>query len=180
MSASIKARIAAFEAEMALVDLEEIKGGPGSGNWGHAGRPGKRGGSMSRKVAMSRTTGRDWQKRQAAARGGKPKPKGKKPKSLQLTQAEIDAIQKKAITGHKQTVSKAAKTRDGIIKSANVMLEQANKILEESVNLPPGTKRAAALNRARTMKNDATKALNKAWGDYNAETMTARNVLHQH
>lgn len=37
-----------------------------SGNWGHAGRPGKRGGSVPRSVAMSIRTGRDWKKRQAA------------------------------------------------------------------------------------------------------------------
>lgn len=44
------------------------KGGPGSGNWGHAGRPGSRGGSMPRGVAMSVATGRDAAERQAAAR----------------------------------------------------------------------------------------------------------------
>lgn len=62
----LKARIAAFEAEMALIELEEIKGGAGSGNWGHAGRAGKRGGSVSRGVAMSRTSGRDAQHRQVS------------------------------------------------------------------------------------------------------------------
>lgn len=43
-------------------------GGPGSGNWGHAGRPGHRGGSMPRSGAMSIRTGKDWEKRQAAAK----------------------------------------------------------------------------------------------------------------
>ena len=33
------------------------KGGPGSGHWGHAGRPGERGGSVSGSVAMSVRTG---------------------------------------------------------------------------------------------------------------------------
>jgi len=44
------------------------KGGPGSGNWGHAGRPGMVGGSAKRSVAMSIRTGRDWQERQQAAK----------------------------------------------------------------------------------------------------------------
>lgn len=44
-------------------------GGPRSGNWGHAGRPGKRGGSVSRSVAMSIRTGKDWVKRQREAGG---------------------------------------------------------------------------------------------------------------
>jgi len=35
-------------------------GGPGSGNWGHAGRKGKVGGSQSRSDAMSVRTGKDW------------------------------------------------------------------------------------------------------------------------
>ena len=34
------------------------KGGPGSGHWGHAGRPGKRGGSLPGDVAVSIRTGR--------------------------------------------------------------------------------------------------------------------------
>jgi len=45
------------------------KGGPGSGHWGHAGRPGKVGGSVSGSVAMSIRTGRTARERQAAARG---------------------------------------------------------------------------------------------------------------
>jgi len=43
-------------------------GGAGSGNWGHAGRPGKRGGSVPRKTAMSIRSGKDWKARQAAAK----------------------------------------------------------------------------------------------------------------
>jgi len=35
-----------------------IKGGPGSGHWGHAGRPGKIGGSLPGNVAVSIATGR--------------------------------------------------------------------------------------------------------------------------
>ena len=34
------------------------KGGPGSGHWGHAGRPGKRGGSLPGDVAVSVETAR--------------------------------------------------------------------------------------------------------------------------
>ena len=45
-----------------------ILGGPGSGNYGHAGRPGKRGGSLPRNVAMSITTGYGWRSRQIRAK----------------------------------------------------------------------------------------------------------------
>lgn len=41
-----------------------LKGSSTSGNWGHAGRPGKLGGSLPRSSAMSINTGRDWQTRQ--------------------------------------------------------------------------------------------------------------------
>ena len=39
-----------------VIDLMQ-KGGGGSGNWGHAGRPGKRGGSAPQSVAMSLSSG---------------------------------------------------------------------------------------------------------------------------
>lgn len=45
-----------------------LKGGAGSGNFGHAGRPGKRGGSVSHSIARSLTTGRDAARRQEAAK----------------------------------------------------------------------------------------------------------------
>ena len=45
------------------------KGGPGSGHWGHAGRPGKRGGSLPGDVAVSIHTGRTARLRQAEAAG---------------------------------------------------------------------------------------------------------------
>lgn len=48
------------------------KGGPTSGNWGHSGRPGKRGGSAPQSgvgAAMSLRTGRDAKARQEAKRG---------------------------------------------------------------------------------------------------------------
>ena len=49
-----------------------VKGGPGSGHWGHAGRPGKVGGSLPADVAVSRVTGRTARARQAEARGDVP------------------------------------------------------------------------------------------------------------
>jgi hypothetical protein len=48
--------------------LFRAKGSATSGNWGHAGRINKRGGSAKRSVAMSISTGRDWQRRQALKR----------------------------------------------------------------------------------------------------------------
>lgn len=53
----------------ALKELMEIlKGGAGSGNWGHAGRPGKRGGSVAHSSGRSMVTGRDASRRQQEAR----------------------------------------------------------------------------------------------------------------
>lgn len=40
-----------------------VKGGPSSGNWGHAGRPGKLGGSVPKSTALSATTGPDAEQR---------------------------------------------------------------------------------------------------------------------
>jgi len=45
-------------------------GGPGSGHFGHASQPGRRGGSLPRSAAMSIRTGKDWEARQKAAKGG--------------------------------------------------------------------------------------------------------------
>jgi len=47
----------------------EEKGGAGSGHWGHAGRPSKRGGSLPGSVAMSRHTGKDAAMRRMLAKG---------------------------------------------------------------------------------------------------------------
>jgi len=47
----------------------KLFGGPGSGNWGHAGRPGKRGGSVPRSAGMSIKSGPDWEARFHKARG---------------------------------------------------------------------------------------------------------------
>jgi len=54
---------------VALVLTE--KGGPGSGNWGHAGVKGQRGGSAPKSgwgSAMSLATGKDWEQRQRQAK----------------------------------------------------------------------------------------------------------------
>jgi len=59
---------------------QDQKGGPGSGHFGHAGRPGKRGGSVSGSVAVSVATGRTARERQQAAAGGENA--GKKPKPI--------------------------------------------------------------------------------------------------
>lgn len=47
---------------------KKLKGGPGSGNWGHMGRPGTRGGSASTSVGMSIASGPTARARQALAR----------------------------------------------------------------------------------------------------------------
>ena len=55
--------------KITLKELFDIlKGGAGSGNWGHAGRPGERGGSAPHSMARSMVTGRDADRRQQAAK----------------------------------------------------------------------------------------------------------------
>lgn len=49
-----------------MVIQVKVKGSATSGNWGHSGREGQVGGSVSRNIAMSIRTGQDWQSRQAA------------------------------------------------------------------------------------------------------------------
>ncbi len=51
-----------------IEEADSQKGGPGSGFFGHAGRPGQVGGSRPADVALSGATGKDRAERQAAAR----------------------------------------------------------------------------------------------------------------
>lgn len=71
--------------------ISVLKGGPGSGNWGHSGRPGVRGGSAPKSgigAAMSLRTGRDAAQRQAeASKKGKP--------SMELSTKAKDVIAKR-------------------------------------------------------------------------------------
>ena len=50
-------RTKAFEWKLELVPGSDVKGGPGSGHHGHAGRPGKRGGSLPGKGGADASTG---------------------------------------------------------------------------------------------------------------------------
>ena len=50
--------------------IEHVLGGKGSGNWGHAGRPGEVGGSVGRSVAMSLKTGPDCEERKKRGKSG--------------------------------------------------------------------------------------------------------------
>jgi len=52
------------------ITINVEKGGAGSGHWGHAGRPGKLGGSLPGSVALSIRTGPTAKARQAAAKNG--------------------------------------------------------------------------------------------------------------
>lgn len=54
-----------------MTRIIKLKGGAGSGNWGHGGRPGKLGGSAPKSFVMSIRSGRDAAQRQAAAKTGK-------------------------------------------------------------------------------------------------------------
>jgi len=57
----------------------QSKGGPGSGNWGHRGIPGKVGGSSTRGAGMSPTSGKDWLQRYEKKTGKKHPSAEKKP-----------------------------------------------------------------------------------------------------
>jgi len=60
---------------MTLISISiQSKGGPGSGNWGHRGIPGKVGGSSPRGAGLSPTSGKDWLQRYEK-RAGKKHPK---------------------------------------------------------------------------------------------------------
>ena len=69
---------------------EGQKGGPGSGHWGHAGRPGKVGGSVSGSVAVSIRTGQTARERQATARAWKPM--GYRPYDAYIESAKENAL----------------------------------------------------------------------------------------
>ena len=81
------------------------KGGPGSGNFGHAGRPGKRGGSLPRDVAMSLRTGPTAQERQRAAREA-----GKKPKEPEKPPARAKSADEEQIGKELEDTTKYLKT----------------------------------------------------------------------
>lgn len=73
---NIFAKVLSAESDELLAYAESTKGGPGSGHWGHAGRPGEVGGSLPADMALSVATGRERAERQAAARA---KGKGQAP-----------------------------------------------------------------------------------------------------
>jgi hypothetical protein len=56
-------------ASIRITLKRRTKGGPGSGNWGHSGRPGQVGGSNPRGHSMSIRTGADWKNRYEAKTG---------------------------------------------------------------------------------------------------------------
>jgi hypothetical protein len=73
---------------------KRVKGGPGSGNWGHAGRPGAVGGSTPRSNSMSIRSGQDWLDRYQTA-AGKTHPVAEKIASERQAQQERQDLEKK-------------------------------------------------------------------------------------
>lgn len=148
---ALKARIVALEAWIALAELE-IKGGAGSGNWGHAGRAGKRGGSVSRGVAMSRTSGRDWQSRQAAA-------KGKKQQNQQTSKSrkiiKSSSISKLGYSGDDKIMGTGMTFRDvmnHIDASVNVVTSALPKMKASGVNMKDASYQSGGVFR-KALKN---------------------------
>ena len=82
-----------WSLEVEGVPAEASKGGPSSGHWGHAGRPGKRGGNVSGSVAVSISTGRTARERQATARTLSAwKPMGYRPYDAYIESAKENAL----------------------------------------------------------------------------------------
>lgn len=129
LKAQTNLAIAEVKALMAYLWL---KGGPGSGNWGHAGRPGKRGGSVQRKVGMSLRTGRDAERRQKAAKAGGQFFKGN------LKTSSIQQI----YDGSSDEV-KALADETGIIATDAATLDYVKKS-KAHLSAPPGTNKVEA------------------------------------
>jgi hypothetical protein len=116
-------------------DSETEKGGPGSGNYGHVGRPGKRGGSAPTKegvgAAMSLSKGPTAQARQAAASGKK------KPEEF------VDPVEK--------TIRPIEKEIVGLAKEESVTTDEYGEIVS----------RKRGRKSSITFTNDELKAMNR-------------------
>ena len=73
---------------------KRVKGGPGSGNWGHSGRPGAVGGSAPRGQSMSVRSGQDWLERYQT-RAGKTHPEAEKIATERQAQQARQDLEKK-------------------------------------------------------------------------------------
>lgn len=105
--------------------FQKLKGGPGSGNWGHAGIPGHRGGSAARSFAMSIRTGRDWQERQQA----KKKPAFELPVNKESEiKAESYVIKR---FGGRDNAEKALNEFKGLLKDAPVCMRVPEDVLDK-------------------------------------------------
>lgn len=133
---ALKARIVAFEAEIALAEME-IKGGAGSGNWGHAGRPGKRGGSASKGGGSShgKRGGANGKTKQVSpAQTKQPKQSGEStdPKTWKdrLSESEMDAVANYAGSGY-LTINKGLRTGK-LSKQDQKTVQELDKALAKS------------------------------------------------
>ncbi len=107
-------------------------GGPGSGNWGHAGRKGKRGGSLPRGEAVSIKSGKDWTDRYKAA-AGKEHPEAeewKAPKSTYFRGDPMKASMKEIWEGSSEAVRDLAK-KTGIIALDDETYDYVGRLMEE-------------------------------------------------
>ena len=98
----------------------KTKGGPGSGNWGHAGRKGQRGGSIPRDSGMSIASGSTWLERYETVKG-KPHPYALELKKERETREKQDASLKKYAArmregelSHKEVAKRLGMTEDAV------------------------------------------------------------------
>lgn len=111
--------------------FQKLKGGAGSGNWGHAGIVGHRGGSSPRSFAMSRTSGRDWQERQQAKVEATKAPA--KPFEFPVNK-ETEAKAEKYVTNLMNGPSRAAQALvafENLLKDAPVCTRVPAEVLEK-------------------------------------------------
>ena len=156
-----------FRAET-IRQVMELNGGKGSGNWGHAGRPGKRGGSAARGHGVS---GRgSFTKRQMAEAENMAKV-GLKVNPLELeTEGIGKGMTKQAIVGVAgKEIPKRVPRLSGITEEQKEIENQFAELWED----PGKREQAIATLREKftskdgsmTIETDAVKELDPRWGD---------------
>ena len=105
--------------ETSLAYMEMAEGGPGSGNWGHAGVPGRHGGSAPRGTGMSTRTGATARARREEARAGGYTTKGR-------GETDYETEMRNEIVGAEQAASEARAS--GNDDEANAIAEYADSM----------------------------------------------------
>ena len=106
-----------------------LKGGKGSGHHGHAGRPGKHGGSLPSGVAVSIRTGRAAAVRAGWKPDGKKKPEGGAPLGGQVTTTPLSGMREGAVRNANEVIEEIVRTTD--MTSAEIKAKIAERLDED-------------------------------------------------